>query len=517
MDTHNIIQYVAAAVAVIAVIAAFLAYNAGVARAKALIDKQTTDAAEKLDQERRAVEQTKREVELSAKEDALKIRAELQAEMKGTRAELDKTKKRLEDREDVLDQKKNQLDDQAKKLKEREDGVVRREQEADKLAAQQRQELERVAKLTTEEARQELLGKVEAETRDDAAQIIVRIEQQAVEEGRRKAANIVGLAIQKCAVDQTTETTVSAVPLPSDEMKGRIIGREGRNIRAFEQLTGVDLIVDDTPEAVVVSAFDPIRREIAKIALTTLVSDGRIHPGRIEETVEKARQLTEERIKEAGERAAIEAGVSGLHPEIQRLLGKLMFRTSYGQNVLRHSIEVAHLAGAMAAEVGCRVNIARRAGLLHDLGKAVDFERDGPHAALGAEIAKTRGESADIISAIGAHHGDIQIETVEACLVQAADAISASRPGARRETLETYLKRLEGLEEIASRYEGVDKVFAIQAGREVRVIVKPDRIDDLAAHQLAKSMVERIEDELDYPGQIRVTVIRETRAVEYAK
>ncbi len=499
------------------VLAAAGAYRKGVARARTMVDTQGKEAAEKLEQERWAVDKLKREVELSAKEDALRVRAELEAEMKATRAELDKAKKRIEEREDSLDNKKNQLDDQTKKLKERDEAISRKESEANNLVGQQRKELERVAGLTAEAAKAELLAKVEDETRHDAVKLIMRIEQQAVEEGRRKAANIVSLAIQKCAVDQTTETTVSAVPLPSDEMKGRIIGREGRNIRAFEQLTGVDLIVDDTPEAVVVSAFDPIRREIAKIALQTLVSDGRIHPGRIEETVEKARQQTEERIKEAGEAAAFETGVSGLHPEIVRLLGKLQFRTSYGQNVLRHSIEVSHLAGAMAAEVGCRVNMARRAGLLHDLGKAVDFERDGPHASLGAEIAKTRGESAEIVSAIGAHHGDIQIETMEACLVQAADAISASRPGARRETLETYLKRLEGLEEIASRYEGVDKVFAIQAGREVRVIVKPDRIDDLAAHQMAKSMVERIEEELDYPGQIRVTVIRETRAIEYAK
>ena len=465
----------------------------------------------------KALEAERRELKVAAKEEVIRLRADVEKENKATRTELDRAKKRLEEREDALERKKAELDRQTHKLEEKERGLEEKEVEADELLAARRQELERVARLSTPEARDILLDAVQKEIALETAQLIERAERDAREEGRRKAAWIIGQAIQRCAVEQTTETTVSVVPLPNDEMKGRIIGREGRNIRAFEQLTGIDLIVDDTPEAVVLSGFDPVRREVARVALEGLIGDGRIHPGRIEEMVEKARENVEERIRDSAEKATFETGVSGLHPEIMKLLGRLHFRTSYGQNVLKHSIEVSHLAGAMAGELGARVGIARRAGLLHDLGKAVDFERDGSHAQIGADIAANRGEHATIVEAILGHHEEVEIKSLEAVLVQAGDAISASRPGARRETLEKYLKRLEELETIARSFEGVDKVYAIQAGREVRVIVKPDRIDDLAAHRVAKSMVERIESEMDYPGQIRVTVIRETRAIEYAK
>jgi ribonuclease Y len=470
-----------------------------------------------LEEAKRAVEQERREVKLAIKETEIRLRERMEEEAKKARAELEKTKKRLDEREDNLDRRKAELEQREAEIEKRERRLAEAEKECQELLTERRAELERVAAMSTAEARKQLLAEVEGEVRSEAAALVRRVEDEARREADRRAAEIVSRAIQRCAVDQTTETTVSVVPLPNDEMKGRIIGREGRNIRCFEQFTGIDLIVDDTPEAVVLSGFDPVRREIAKVALEALLADGRIHPGRIEETVERARKQIEERMQEAAERAVFETGVTGLHPELMKLLGKLRYRTSYGQNVLKHSIEVAHLAGAMAAELGVRVNIAKRGGLLHDIGKAVDYERDGTHTQIGAEIAKARGESNDVVHCIAAHHDDVEVLSVEAALVQAADAISASRPGARRETLETYLKRLEGLENIASSFEGVDKVFAIQAGREVRVIVKPDKVDDLEAHRLAKGMVQRIESELDYPGQIRVTVIRETRAVEYAK
>jgi ribonuclease Y len=492
----------------------FASRNAGAARTL----QGKIDEAEKLRaQLQEKVEAERREVQLTAKEEMIRLRADVEKENKSARTEIERAKKRVEEREDVLDRKKLELDKQGQKLEDRERQIDTKAQEADELVQQRREELERVARLTSQEAREHILKEVEADIATETSAIIERAEKEAREEGRRKASWIIGQAIQRCAVEQTTETTVSVVPLPSDEMKGRIIGREGRNIRAFEQLTGIDLIVDDTPEAVVLSGFDAVRREIARVALTSLLTDGRIHPGRIEETVEKAKENVEERLKEAAEKACFETGVSGLHPEIMRLIGRLHFRTSYGQNVLLHSIEVSHLAGAMAGELGGRVGIARRAGLLHDLGKAVDFERDGSHAQIGADIAANRGEAAVVVQAILAHHEEVEIQSLEAALVQAGDAISASRPGARRETLEKYLKRLEELEAIAHSFEGVDKVYAIQAGREVRVIVKPDKVDDMSAHKMAKGMVDRIESEMDYPGQIRVTVIRETRAVEYAK
>ncbi len=500
-----------------AIIGVWLYYAVRSRRAAAILQTKIEETERLKSQLEKTIEAERREAQLAAKEEFMKLRADLEKETKAARNEIERTKKRLEEREDQLERRKQELDKQAQKLEERERQLEAKEQELAALSEQRRRELERVAQLSTEDAKQILLREVEQEIAAETALIIERAEREAREEARRRAGWIIGQAIQRCAVEHTTETTVSVVPLPSEEMKGRIIGREGRNIRTFEQLTGVDLIVDDTPEAVVLSAFDPVRREIARVALESLLADGRIHPGRIEEMVEKAQQNVEERIREAAEKACFETGVSGLHPEIMRLLGRLHFRTSYGQNVLAHSIEVSHLAGAMAGELGARVGLARRAGLLHDIGKAVDFERDGSHARIGADIAANRNEHPVVVEAILGHHEEAEITSLEAVLVQAADAISASRPGARRETLEKYLKRLEELEAIARSFEGVDKVYAIQAGREVRVIVKPDKIDDLAAHKLAKGMVERIQNEMDYPGQIRVTVIRETRAVEYAK
>jgi len=500
-----------------AIIGVWLYYAVRSRRAAAILQTKIEETEQLKQQLEKTIEAERREAQLAAKEEFMKLRADLEKETKAARNEIERAKKRLEEREDQLERRKQELDKQSQKLEERERQLEAKEQELAALSEQRRQELERVAQLSTDEAKQILLREVEQEIAAETARIIERAEREAREEARRRAGWIIGQAIQRCAVEHTTETTVSVVPLPSEEMKGRIIGREGRNIRTFEQLTGVDLIVDDTPEAVVLSAFDPVRREIARVALESLLADGRIHPGRIEEMVEKAQQNVEERIREAAEKACFETGVSGLHPEIMRLLGRLHFRTSYGQNVLAHSIEVSHLAGAMAGELGARVGLARRAGLLHDIGKAVDFERDGSHARIGADIAANRNEHPVVVEAILGHHEEAEMTSLEAVLVQAADAISASRPGARRETLEKYLKRLEELEAIARSFEGVDKVYAIQAGREVRVIVKPDKIDDLAAHKLAKGMVERIQNEMDYPGQIRVTVIRETRAVEYAK
>ena len=395
--------------------------------------------------------------------------------------------------------------------------LEKKEAEIESVKAEQLAALERISGMTVQEAKDSLLRDIKSQTRLEAAIMVKEIEQQAKEDAEKNAKNIVASSIQKVAADHVAETTVSVVNLPSDEMKGRIIGREGRNIRTLETLTGVDLIIDDTPEAVILSSFDPIRREIARVALEKLIVDGRIHPARIEETVEKARREVEASIKQEGEAATFETGVHGLHPEIIKLLGKLKFRTSYGQNVLKHSIEVSHLAGVMAGELGCDITLAKRAGLLHDIGKAADHEIEGSHVTIGADIAKKYKENKDVVHAIMAHHGDVDAETLVAQLVQAADAISAARPGARRENLETYIKRLQKLEEIADSFDGVDKSYAIQAGREIRVMIKPDVINDQGMTLIAKDIAKRIEAELEYPGQIKVSLIRETRAVDYAK
>jgi ribonuclease Y len=474
-------------------------------------------AATIIEEAKKEAEAKKREAVLEAKEEAHRIRNEIERESRERRNELQRFERRLMQKEEALDRKTEALERKEASLHRQEEAAQKLKEELEELRRRQISELERISGLTTEEARAILLQNVEKEVRHEAAMLIKQIETEAKEEAEKRAREIITHAIQHCAADYVAEATVSVVNLPNDEMKGRIIGREGRNIRALETLTGVDLIIDDTPEAVILSSFDPIRREVARIALEKLIIDGRIHPARIEEMVEKARRELEQKIREEGERATFEAGIHNLHPELVRLLGKLKYRTSYGQNVLKHSLEVAFLAGAMAAELGVDVQLAKRAGLLHDIGKAVDFEVEGPHVALGVELAKKYRESPEVIHAIEAHHGDVEPRSIEAGLVQAADAISAARPGARRETLEAYIKRLEKLEEIADSFAGVEKSYAIQAGREVRILVKPDKIDDAMAMHLAREIVKKIEKEMEYPGQIKVVVIRETRAVDYAK
>ncbi|WP_406678487.1 ribonuclease Y [Moorella sp. ACPs] len=485
--------------------------------AEARIASAEKAAAAIIEEAKKEAEAKKREAVLEAKEEAHRIRNEIERESRERRSELQRFERRLMQKEEALDRKTEALERKEASLHRQEEAAQKLREELEELRRRQVSELERISGLTTEEARAILLQSVEEEVRHEAAMLIKQIETEAKEEAEKRAREIVTHAIQHCAADYVAEATVSVVNLPNDEMKGRIIGREGRNIRALETLTGVDLIIDDTPEAVILSSFDPIRREVARIALEKLIIDGRIHPARIEEMVEKARRELEQKIREEGERATFEAGIHGLHPELVRLLGKLKYRTSYGQNVLKHSLEVAFLAGAMAAELGVDVQLAKRAGLLHDIGKAVDFEVEGPHVALGVDLAKKYRESPEVIHAIEAHHGDVEPRSIEAGLVQAADAISAARPGARRETLEAYIKRLEKLEEIADSFAGVEKSYAIQAGREVRILVKPDKIDDAMAVHLAREIVKKIEKEMEYPGQIKVVVIRETRAVDYAK
>jgi ribonuclease Y len=477
-----------------------------------------TQAQRELEQAHSEIEAKRKEALLEARDEGHRLRKEIERENRDRRQELQRTERRVSQREESLERRGEALEKRERSVEDKEQEVSRLRDLADKERLRWREELERAAGLSSEEARRMVLAEAEQEARHESAMLLEQIEEETKREADRRAREIISLAIQRCAVDQVAETTVAAVALPNDEMKGRIIGREGRNIRTFEQLTGVDLIIDDTPEAVVISTFDPVRRETARIALETLISDGRIHPGRIEDAVEKARSLMEERIQEAGDQATFRTGVTGLHPELVRLLGKMKFRTTLGQNALDHSIEVANIAGIMAAELRVNEAIARRAGLLHDIGKAVDFEMEGTHTAIGLDLARRYRESAEVLHAIAAHHEEEPFHTVEAVLVYAADSISAARPGARRETLEGYIKRLDRLEKIAQSCQGVERCFAIQAGREVRILVKPDQVDDVMAVALAKEIADKIqESDLEYPGQIKVTVIRETRAVEYAK
>lgn len=466
------------------------------------------EAARKIVEEaERTGEARKKEALVEAKEEIHRLRVEMEREGKERRGELQRLERRLVQKEENLDRKMDAVEKKEEVLGRKEGEVERAQEKINAVYEKQLAELERLSGMSSEEARTLLLARAQEEIRHETAIMIKELEQQAKEEADKKAREIVSAAIQRCAADHVAETTVSVVALPNDEMKGRIIGREGRNIRTLETLTGIDLIIDDTPEAVILSGFDPVRREVARLALEKLITDGRIHPARIEEMVEKAQKEVEQRIKEAGEQATFETGVHGLHPEIIRLLGRLKYRTSYGQNVLKHSIEVSHLAGVMAAELGVDVMLAKRAGLLHDLGKAVDHEMEGSHVTIGGDLAKKFRESPEVVNSILAHHGDEEPRTVQAVLVAAADAISAARPGARRESLESYLKRLSRLEEIAESFEGVEKSFAIQAGREVRIMVKPEKIDDLASVRLVRDIVKRIENELEYPGQIKVTAL----------
>ena len=475
------------------------------------------EAKKLIEEAKKEAEAARKEKVILAKEEIQKERAELDREIKERRNESQKQERRLFQKEETLDKKIENLEKKEAQLADKMKEIETQKAELDTFKDKQIAELERISGLSQDDAKAYLLNMLKDSLTHESAIMIKDSENKAKEEATKKAKELITYAVQKCAADHTSETTVSVVPLPSDDMKGRIIGREGRNIKTLETLTGIDLIIDDTPEAVILSGFDPIRREVARIALENLVTDGRIHPARIEECVEKAKDELEAIIKEEGERASMETGVIGLHPDVIKLIGKLKYRTSYGQNVLNHSIEVSQLAGIMAEELGFDPKLAKRAGLLHDIGKSIDHEMEGTHVEIGVDILKRFKENDVVINAVQAHHGDVEPQTLEAVLVQAADAISASRPGARRETLEAYIKRLEKLEEIADSFEGVDKSFAIQAGREVRIIVKPENVDDDKMVLMARDVAKRIEDEMDYPGQIKVNVVRETRAIEYAK
>ena len=513
------VGYIVAAVA--AVVAFVVGFPIGIQYRKKVAEKEISSAEEEatriLNEAIKSSENKKREVLLEAKEEILKSRADYEKEVKERRADLQKQERRLQQKEENIDRKTDAIEKKEEALSQKHEALQREQDEIKLIKRSQTEMLERISGFTADQAKAYLIQQVESEVTHETAMKIKEIEARAKDEADQRAREIVATAIQRCAADHVAEITVSVVPLPNDEMKGRIIGREGRNIRTLETLTGADLIIDDTPEAITVSCFEPVRREVARLALEKLIADGRIHPTHIEEMVEKARREVDAVIRSEGERAVLETGVRGVHPELQKLLGRLHYRTSYGQNVLQHSIEVSHIAGMMAAELGADVAAAKRAGLLHDIGKAVDHEMEGTHIQLGVEFCRKYKEKEDIIHAIQAHHGDVECKTLVACLVQAADAVSAARPGARRENLENYIKRLEKLEEITSDYPGVEKSYAIQAGREVRVMVKPEQVSEDQMVILAHDLARRIESELEYPGQIKVHVLRETKVVEYAK
>ena len=507
--------------AAIAVAVAVLFFFIGVIYRKKVAEREISSAE---DEARRIIneaikggENKKREMLVEAKEEIHKNRTEYEREVRERRADLQKQERRLQQKEESLDKKTDAFERKEEELRKRQASVLATQEEVSLIKKSQLEMLEKISGLTQDEAKHQILSSLENECRHDAALKIKEIEAETKENADRMAREVISIAIQRCAADHAAETTVSVVPLPNDEMKGRIIGREGRNIRTLESITGVDLIIDDTPEAITVSSFDPVRREVARLALEKLIADGRIHPTRIEDLVEKARKEVDRVIKQEGERASFETGVYNLHPELIKLLGRQKYRTAYGQNVLNHSIEVAHIAGLLASELGVDIPLAKRAGLLHDLGKSVDHEMEGSHVQLGVELARKYNESPDVIHAIEAHHNDVEPRTVIACLVQAADAISAARPGARRENVENYIRRLEKLEELTSTYPGVEKSYAIQAGREVRIMVKPEEVSEDNMILLARDLAKKIENELEYPGQIKLNVIRETKAVEYAK
>ena len=514
--------FTAALIAIVAsVVVAFIAWTAAIAYRTKSYESKIGSAEEKsreiIDEALKTAETKKREALLEAKEESLKTKNELEKETRERRAELQRYERRVLSKEENLDKKSDAMEKREAGLAAREEALNKRNAEVESLYEKGIQELEKISGLTSEQAKEYLLKSVEDDVKHDTAKLIKELDNKAKEEADKKAREYVVTAIQRCAADHVAETTVSVVQLPNDEMKGRIIGREGRNIRTLETLTGVELIIDDTPEAVVLSGFDPVRREVARIALERLIVDGRIHPARIEEMVEKAQKEVETNMREEGEAAALEVGIHGLHPELIRLLGKLKYRTSYGQNALKHSIEVAQLSGLLAGEIGLDVRMAKRAGLLHDIGKAVDHEMEGSHIQLGAELCKKYKEPAVVLNTVESHHGDVEPQSLIACIVQAADTISAARPGARRETLETYTNRLKQLEDITNSFKGVDKSYAIQAGREVRIMVLPDHVNDSDMVLLARDISKQIEAELEYPGQIKVSVIRESRVVDYAK
>ena len=504
-----------------AVIVAPITWLAAVAYRKKSYESKIGSAEDKsreiIDEALKVAETKKKEALLEAKEENLKAKNELEKETRERRAEIQRYERRVLSKEENLDKKAEAMERKESSLVSREDSLKKRTAEVEELFAKEQEELEKISGLTSDQAKEYLLKSVEADVKHDTAKLIKELEARAKEEADKKAREYVVTAIQRCAADHVAETTVSVVQLPSDEMKGRIIGREGRNIRTLETMTGVELIIDDTPEAVVLSGFDPVRREVARIALERLIVDGRIHPARIEEMVEKAQKEVENMMREEGEAAALEVGIHGIHPELVKLLGKMKFRTSYGQNALKHSIEVAQLSGLLASEIGVDVRLAKRAGLLHDIGKSVDHEMEGSHVQLGSELCKKYKESATVINAVESHHGDVEPTSLISCIVQAADTISAARPGARRETLETYTNRLKQLEDITNSFKGVDKSFAIQAGREVRIMVVPEQVSDDDMVLMAREISKKVESELEYPGQIKVNVIRESRVTDYAK